>query len=306
MTSARIPYQNPGYVAVRNAAGALLPGRARLRAGSGVTVTDDPAREETVISAAGGGGGITQLTGSVLAGPGSGSQAAQVVQIDGAGGICRANVGYLNVNVDGAAVSLGHNPYGDPQGNLILARDAGGGELWLGADGAFNGGYRANNTSVAGYTGVHLGGGDRVAFSTARARSGSPYLNMVQFAQGVQFQRHQRAGAGSIDLDNIYDGYTSYFLEAAYAAGSGGLTVNMPATPWPEYQPGTPGRQFVVADVVGTCSAGDPIVLQDPTGRTFGAVAGPLTITKAFASVTLALDSTLNNWILMFQGGAAI
>jgi hypothetical protein len=54
---------------------------AALTAGTNVTITNGPGT--ITIASTGGGGGITQLTGDVTAGPGSGSQAATVAAISG-------------------------------------------------------------------------------------------------------------------------------------------------------------------------------------------------------------------------------
>lgn len=58
-----------------------ITGAITLVAGTGISVT--PSGQNITIAATGGGGGITQLTGDVTAGPGSGSQAATVVSVGG-------------------------------------------------------------------------------------------------------------------------------------------------------------------------------------------------------------------------------
>ncbi len=79
--------------------------KLNLVEGTNVTITDDGLGNVT-IDAAGGGGGITELTGDVTAGPGSGSVAATLasnlktgsfgVTADGVGGVVQVgNVGYV-------------------------------------------------------------------------------------------------------------------------------------------------------------------------------------------------------------------
>lgn len=71
-----------------------------VKCGAGATVSVAPATIEillfkstgdVVVVGGGGSSGITQLTGSVLAGPGSGSQAATVVNVDGTAGVALIN-----------------------------------------------------------------------------------------------------------------------------------------------------------------------------------------------------------------------
>lgn len=58
-----------------------LTGAVTLAAGSNITLT--PSGNTITIASTGGGSGITQLTGYVTAGPGSGSQVATVVKVKG-------------------------------------------------------------------------------------------------------------------------------------------------------------------------------------------------------------------------------
>jgi hypothetical protein len=292
--------------------------------GSAVTVGSGLTLAGGTLSASGA-AGITQLTGSVTAGPGAGSQAAAVTQIDGVTNVnlpsgfesrpvgpkaVFAEVQALILNAANAAITANLSaPGSDPTFRDItgirIARVAwDSSQVTFGGDGADAPSQNVSLLAAAQF--AQMSAGQRLAFQVARLFTGSSSLVLAEVTQGLQTSRLDRYTGGTANVDDISAGHSSYFLECAYTVGSGGQTFNMPATPWSAYDTPKPGRTFVFADVLGNCSVGDPIVLTDPSGRTFGGAAGPLTITKPFASLTAVLDSTLNNWILMFTSGTAI
>ena len=240
------------------------------------------------------GGGITQLTGDVTAGPGSGSQASAVHAISGnAGGV----LGETQIPVPNKAYfqSVGGKvPFEWNFDDNVVRM----GTLEPGGYGAFSA-AEVRPTDVASIGVINS------AFSYRAARK-AVYQALSVFDGGMQQIRHARVTSGTYVLDGNLLAATDYYVESAFAVGSGGITVEMPTTPWSISAPNTPGRTFVVADVLGTCSVADPIVLTDPTGRTFNGVAGPYTISLPSNTATIVLDSTLTNWILSFQSGVPV
>lgn len=72
-----------GYSVVQVAGVPVTPTRSILNFISGVTAVDNPLNLSTDITVIGGGSGITELTGDVLAGPGTGAQATTVNYLSG-------------------------------------------------------------------------------------------------------------------------------------------------------------------------------------------------------------------------------
>lgn len=235
------------------------------------------------------GGGITQLTGDAQAGPGSGSVSSIVT---GAHGV-------FNGNNDVFSFAQSRGSLGTPTSKF--AGWDGSGVAWFGSGCDGDGGTSRINiqSNVLTFGPTYSGGAGNVL---TMARAGNYYHHVATFLQGLSLAQHARIST-NYQLDG--GGSCDYFVETAYLADSGGVIITTPATPWSDLG-SSPGRTFVVADVLGTCSVADPIVLTDPTGRTFNGVAGPYTITKPSNVCTITLDSTLTNWILGFQSGSPI
>lgn len=263
--------------------------------GTSVTVGSGLTLAAGTLAASGGGGGITELTGEVTAGPASGSTGATVRGITGnAGGV----LGYYRIPVQNSAY------FQSAAGNTPISWDvAGSQEVRIG--GLEDGGY-----GVLPYARVRVNTQATISlinclpnFMSARMFT---YGAQAVIQGGFQNANHIRVTGGTIAVDdaNRTPNTVGYFIECAYAAGSGGQTIVTPATPWPATFPNSAGRTIVVADVLGTCSTPDPITLVDPAGRTFNGAQGPYTIDKPSNVCTATLDSTLNNWILSFAHGS--
>lgn len=245
------------------------------------------------------GGGITQLTSDVTAGPGSGSQGATVRGVTGnPGGV----LGYNRIPVvDYAYFQCPTNGYVPISWDIQSAQEVRVGSLESGGYGQIP--YVRISPQTEASLGV-IG-----AAPSVRAAKLGVYGALAVLAGGFQQATHVRLTGGSYTTDSPYhfpQTTVDFYLECAFAVGSGGQTIVLPAQPWPDSVPNSPGRVFVVTDVLGTCSVADPIVLTDPTGRTFNGAAGPYTITLPSNVCTITLDSSLTNWILGFQSGSPI
>ena len=102
-----IPAQ-PGYTKFQRPDGTWARMRNTVLLDATLTATDDDTNQATVLSVVGGGGsGITQLTGDVTAGPGSGSQAATLATVATAGTTGDAtHVAAPTINAKGLVTSV--------------------------------------------------------------------------------------------------------------------------------------------------------------------------------------------------------
>lgn len=163
-----------------------------LIAGTGMTIvaTDNPSNRRTdiTLSSSGGGSGITQLTGDVTAGPGSGSQAATVAQITGSASACNVVSGTVLTFGTGTMPSTGLLRFPATSQTLFAATDGTNtysllsftntGQLQVGASTAFA--QEPSSTSLCAATGgnvfVTLGGATVASFSTASGTSNNLML----------------------------------------------------------------------------------------------------------------------------------
>ena len=258
------------------------------------------------------GGGISQLTSDVLAGPGSGSQSTDVVQLTGQSLFGQpqvvSNANLLMTATDGGAssalVRVGYvsgGAFGNTAVVLSGRRDAG------------VGGFRAAIGSLPTdpQPGNYLFSADisakTVTLNVADAGSGN-ILPMIQTGQvgpsggiyelncksGWAWDRVQQFTTNFTTDPNVGGSIASLVLEALIPAASGGATLTLAQYSTGPYAfAGPTGRFLMVSDVLGTLSVANPLTIIDAAGRQFyvsgQAPSATFTMDQQYQSISLRL-----------------
>jgi len=272
----------------------------------GATVADDPGNSRTTITVTPSTPAITELTTDVIAGPGSGSQAALVAEatgeLTGPGGVAswwfpnKAGSIALCNSPDGSPVAIYRNPVfpGNPNGAYaMIAADAG----IVSVGGAVIGIGDSLITAIKSQFSVEVyGRAGRLVLKTS-AKTTNVNQSLIGIYQPFRFSNAEvyLGGAGPFDCDTGL--YATTLIECNFAGGLAGI-VNLPGVFAP---PDTdPGRVIYIADAAATINAVATLALQPRPDMSVagGALGVPLVISTAGWARTLVLDSTGVNWMI--------
>jgi len=269
------------------------------------------------------GGGITQLTNDVLAGPGSGSQSTDVVQLTGQSVqgepnvLCRSSLFMFGPDAGASSVLIrvGYGapvPYGFNASAPVLSgrRDGYNFKAAIGpipTDPAVPGQALTTFDINAGQTTLWSQGVPNIQTNANVNQNTGATVATVDVETAWVWRRVEQF-TGNYLTDSA-PGAGSLVLEALIPGGSGGatLTLNQSVNPYGGQRSG--GRYFMVSDVLGTLDPANPLTVVDIQGRQFyvsgQAPSGTFVMDQQYQSATFRLtrfdpgSGAVEAWVVM-------